>query len=214
MPLLGAIKEALKTVEDSAAGLPSDPVERAARRIPGPGVAGRCSVGTSSTPTSRRWPSFVNAGSSGSMTSPPRQMTLSLPMRADTRRTIGPRDIRVFACAYCHTPGPYPRHPDSRPVDRRMVKGIAHVPSRWSPPAGRAILQGRLGHHLPEPLGPPPGPPRPPRRHGYRALGLGPRRAALDPPLPWGHRVQLDPLTRHRLAPPPAGSNGSAGGGT
>lgn len=39
MPLLGAIKEALKTVEDSAAGLPSDPVERAARRIPGPGMA-------------------------------------------------------------------------------------------------------------------------------------------------------------------------------
>ena len=39
MPLLGAIKHALKTVEDSAAGLPSDPVERAARRIPGSGMA-------------------------------------------------------------------------------------------------------------------------------------------------------------------------------
>lgn len=39
MPLLGAIKEALKAVEDSAAGLPSDPVERAARRIPGSGMA-------------------------------------------------------------------------------------------------------------------------------------------------------------------------------
>lgn len=40
MPLLGAIKAALKTVEDSATGLPSDPVERAARRIPIPGMAG------------------------------------------------------------------------------------------------------------------------------------------------------------------------------
>jgi len=39
MPLLGAIKQALKSVEDSAAGLPSDPVERAARRIPGSGMA-------------------------------------------------------------------------------------------------------------------------------------------------------------------------------
>ena len=40
MPLLGAIKQALKAVEDDAAGLPSDPVERAARRIPTPGMAG------------------------------------------------------------------------------------------------------------------------------------------------------------------------------
>lgn len=39
MPLLGAIKAALKSVEDSANGLPSDPVERAARRIPGSGMA-------------------------------------------------------------------------------------------------------------------------------------------------------------------------------
>lgn len=39
MPLLGALKEALKEVEDAAAGLPSDPVERATRRIPHTGMA-------------------------------------------------------------------------------------------------------------------------------------------------------------------------------
>jgi hypothetical protein len=39
MPLLRAIKEILKAVEDAVAGLPSDPVERAARRIPSQGIA-------------------------------------------------------------------------------------------------------------------------------------------------------------------------------
>jgi hypothetical protein len=39
MPLLGAIKEALKAVEDAVAGLPRDPVERASWRIPNHGIA-------------------------------------------------------------------------------------------------------------------------------------------------------------------------------
>jgi len=39
MPLLGAIKEALKEVDDAAAGLPGDPVERAAIRVPHSGLA-------------------------------------------------------------------------------------------------------------------------------------------------------------------------------
>jgi hypothetical protein len=39
MPVLGIIKEALKVVEDAAAGLPSDPVERAVWRIPSQGIA-------------------------------------------------------------------------------------------------------------------------------------------------------------------------------
>jgi hypothetical protein len=34
MPLLGAVNEALKAVEDALAGLPTDPVERAARCVP------------------------------------------------------------------------------------------------------------------------------------------------------------------------------------
>lgn len=33
-PLLRAIREVVKAVDDAAAGLPSDPVERAARRVP------------------------------------------------------------------------------------------------------------------------------------------------------------------------------------
>jgi len=39
MPLLGAVKEALKDVEDGVAGLPRDPVERAAFRVPHSGLA-------------------------------------------------------------------------------------------------------------------------------------------------------------------------------
>ncbi len=39
MPLLGAVKEVLREVEHAVAGLPSDPVERAARRIPHIGMA-------------------------------------------------------------------------------------------------------------------------------------------------------------------------------
>jgi hypothetical protein len=40
LPLLHAIKVVLKAVDDAAAGLPSDPVERAARRFQIGGVGG------------------------------------------------------------------------------------------------------------------------------------------------------------------------------
>lgn len=39
MPLLKAVKEAIKEVEDAATGLPTDPVERASMRIPHRGLA-------------------------------------------------------------------------------------------------------------------------------------------------------------------------------
>jgi hypothetical protein len=39
MPLFGAIKEALKAVEDAVAGIPRDPVERAFWRIPSHGIS-------------------------------------------------------------------------------------------------------------------------------------------------------------------------------